>query len=110
MYELFVAAYLGRIFLFSQRHLLLTLKPNSHGTTLKGFLFYFFFMYVIQHFFIFRPSDSTVSEDAGILPRTDATLTLTARRSHHTARSHPRNDFKTLKILLSVNRFGLSNC
>ncbi len=30
----------------------------------------FLFIYVIQHCFICRPSDSTVSEDAGIEPRT----------------------------------------
>ncbi len=35
-------------------------------------------MYVIQHCFICRPSDFTVSEDAGIEPRTVATLALTA--------------------------------
>jgi hypothetical protein len=28
-------------------------------------------MYFIQHCFVCRPSDSTVSEDAGIEPRTD---------------------------------------
>jgi hypothetical protein len=44
-------------------------------------------MYVIQHCFIFRPLDSTVSVDAGIEPRTVATLVLTARRSNHLARS-----------------------
>jgi hypothetical protein len=33
-------------------------------------LFFFFFMYFIQHCFICRPSDCTVSEDAGIEPRT----------------------------------------
>ncbi len=37
---------------------------------------FFLFMYVIQLCFICRPSDSTVSEDAGIEPRTDATLAL----------------------------------
>ena len=37
-------------------------------------------MYVIQH------SDSTVSEDAVIEPRTVATLALTARRSNHLAK------------------------
>jgi hypothetical protein len=37
--------------------------------------------------FICRPSDSTVSEDAGIEPRTVATWALTARRSNHSARS-----------------------
>jgi hypothetical protein len=35
----------------------------------------------IQHCFICRASDSTVSEDAGIKPRTVATLALTARCS-----------------------------
>ncbi len=35
-----------------------------------------FFIYDIQHCFICRPSDSTVSEDAGIKPRTVA-LALT---------------------------------
>ncbi len=39
--------------------------------------------------FICRPSDSTVSEDAVIVPRTVAILALTARRSNHSARSHP---------------------
>ncbi len=34
------------------------------------------------------PSDSTLSEDAGIEPRTVATLALTARRVNHSARSH----------------------
>ncbi len=46
-----------------------------------------------------RPSDFTVSVDAGIEPRTVANLTLTARRS--SARSPPRNDFKTWKIVFS---------
>jgi hypothetical protein len=35
-----------------------------------------FSMYCIQHCFICRPSDSDVSEDAGIEPRTVATLAL----------------------------------
>jgi hypothetical protein len=39
-------------------------------------------MYFIQHCFICRPSDSTVSEDAGIEPRTDATLALAVRRTN----------------------------
>jgi hypothetical protein len=46
-------------------------------------------MYCIQHCFICRPSDSTVSEDAGIDPRTVATSALAVRRSNHSARSHP---------------------
>jgi hypothetical protein len=35
----------------------------------------------IQHCFICRPSDSTLSEDAGIEPRTVATTALAVRRS-----------------------------
>jgi hypothetical protein len=48
-----------------------------------------FFMYFIQQRFICRPLDSTVSEDAGIKPRTIASWTLTVRRSNHSARFHP---------------------
>ncbi len=59
---------------------------------LKGDFFDFLLlMYVIQHYIICRPSDSTVSEDARIVPRIVATLALTARRSNHSARSHPMN-------------------
>jgi hypothetical protein len=46
---------------------------------------FFLFMYDIQHLFIGRPSDSTVSEDAGIEPRTVATVALAVRRSSHAA-------------------------
>ncbi len=46
-------------------------------------------MYDIQHCFICRPSDSTVSEDARIEPMTVATTALAVRRSNHKARSHP---------------------
>ncbi len=41
-------------------------------------------MYCIQHC---RPSDSTVSEDAGIEPRTVATSALAVRSSNHSART-----------------------
>jgi hypothetical protein len=50
---------------------------------------FFLFMCDIQHYFIWRPSDSSVSEDAGIEPRTVATKALTVRRSNHSARSLP---------------------
>jgi hypothetical protein len=54
---------------------------------LKGEFFGFFFlMYVIQRCFICRSSDSTVSEDARIEPRTVATLALTVICSNHLAR------------------------
>ncbi len=62
-------------------------------TILKGdFLgFFFLFMYDIQHCFICRPTDSTVSEDAGVEPGTVATTALAVRRSNHSARSHPHS-------------------
>ena len=53
------------------------------------FLFFILLsMYFIQHCFICRPSDSTVSEDAGIEPRTVATSALAVRRFNQLARSH----------------------
>jgi hypothetical protein len=45
----------------------------------------YFFIYDIQHCFICRPSDTTVSEDAGTEARTVATAALAVRRSNHTA-------------------------
>jgi hypothetical protein len=53
------------------------------------FFNFYLFMYFILHCFICRPSDSTVSEDAGIEPRTVATSALAVRRSSHSATSHP---------------------
>ncbi len=54
----------------------------------KGF-FADFLQYFIQHCFIYRPSDSTASEDgAGIAPRIVATSALAVRRSNHWTRSH----------------------
>jgi hypothetical protein len=67
-----------------------TLKKEAHCKIVKNtasnffrgeFFNFFLFMYVILHFFICRPSDSTVSEDVGFEPKTVATLALTARRS-----------------------------
>jgi hypothetical protein len=52
------------------------------------YVIYFIFIYDIQHCFICRPSDSTVSEDAGIEPRTVVSAALAVRRSNHSARSH----------------------
>jgi hypothetical protein len=42
----------------------------------EEFLDFFFFFYDIQHSFICHPSESTVSEDARIEPRTVATTAL----------------------------------
>ncbi len=50
-----------------------------------GFLEFFFFMNDTQHSFICLPSDTTVSEDAGIEPRTVATTALAVRRSKKSA-------------------------
>ncbi len=58
-------------------------------TFFKGEFFGYFFMYDIQYCFICRPSDSTVSEDAGIEPRTVATTALAVRSFNHSARSNP---------------------
>jgi hypothetical protein len=58
--------------------------------TFKGGFLDFSFTCTI-HCFICRPSDSTVSEDAGIEPRTVATTALTIRRSNHSARSHAQS-------------------
>ncbi len=58
---------------------------------IQGDLLDFLSMYFIQHCFICRPSDSLVSADAGIEPRTVATSALAVRRSSHSARSHPHS-------------------
>ncbi len=60
-------------------------------------------MYCIQHCFICRPSDSTVSEDAGIEPRTIVTTALAVSRSNHSAKFHPH--FSGFKF---VNRLSLN--
>ncbi len=51
--------------------------------------FYFILLYFIRHCFLCRPSDSTVSEDAGTEHMTVATLSLTFTRSKQSARSRP---------------------
>ena len=53
----------------------------TQGSCHKGGIFRFFlFIYDIQHCFICRPSDSTVSIDAGIEPRTVATTAHRKKR------------------------------
>ncbi len=68
----------------------------------KGYFLYFF-MHIIQHCFFCRPSDSTVSEDAGIEPRTVATLALTARCSNLSA--HPPSLTTAKKVRTSFDIF-----
>jgi hypothetical protein len=71
------------------------IEPDNDNLSLYGCLVFalasswIFLMYDIQHCFICRPSDFTVSEDAWIEPRTVATTALAVRRSNHSARSHP---------------------
>ncbi len=62
----------------------------------------FYIRYDIQHCFICRPSDSTVSEDAGIEPRTVATTALAVRRSNNSALSHPHYKVHIYKEYHSV--------
>jgi hypothetical protein len=59
------------------------MPDNKQG----DFWIFFSSMYIVQHCFIWRPSDTTVSEDAGIEPRTVATSALAVRRFSHSARS-----------------------
>ncbi len=56
---------------------------------LQGDFYWIFYVcrYFIQHCFICRPSDSTLSENAGIEPRTVATSAFTVRRSSYSATS-----------------------
>jgi hypothetical protein len=54
-------------------------------------------MYCIKPYFICRPSDSTVSEDAGLEPRTVATTALIVRRYNNSAKSHPNMHLPNLE-------------
>ncbi len=56
----------------------------------RGIFCNFLCMYIIQHCFICRLSDSTVSENAGIEPRKVVSSALAVRRSSHSATSHPQ--------------------
>jgi hypothetical protein len=85
---------------------------NKGCILLRGIcLDFVLFIYVIQHCFISHPSDSTVSEDAGIEPRTIAALALAARRSNHSVRSHPRSDkiSSIVYIFIHILYFGRLN-
>ncbi len=56
-------------------------------------------MYCISNCIICRPSDFTVSEDAGTEPRTVATTALAVRRCNHSARSRPHfHHFRKFKF------------
>ncbi len=72
-----------------QRVLFRSQKTNLFFSSNRAIFFIFCSsLYWFQHCCICRPSDFTVSEYAGIEPRTVATSALTVRRSNHTARFH----------------------
>jgi hypothetical protein len=78
-------------------------RPDLFRETLKQGDFWIFlcmYRYFIQHCFIGRPSESTVSEDAGIEPRTVATSALAVRRSSHSATSHPLGYISSTRLHL----------
>ncbi len=68
-------------------------KENSSLTSIsKRTALIFIYSFCVRYSTLLHlppPSDSTVSEDAGIESRTFANLALKARRSSHSARSHP---------------------
>jgi hypothetical protein len=59
-------------------------------------------MYFIQHCFICSPSDSIMSEDAGIEPRKVATSEMAVRRSNQSARSCSSDGWANKKICVQV--------
>jgi hypothetical protein len=63
---------------------------TDSGNSFKGdFMDFFFLFKSINTAASAAPQIPLYSEDAGIEPRTLATLLLTARRSNHSAKSHP---------------------
>jgi hypothetical protein len=56
-------------------------RSPSHSSFLKEgvFGFFYFFLYDIQHCFICCPSNSTMSEDAGLVPASDIQSCCLAR-------------------------------
>ncbi len=60
-----------------------SIKIISPNRIEGGFFWIFLFIYDIQHCFICRPSDSTVSEDAGIEPMTLSYIYIKNVPIHH---------------------------
>jgi hypothetical protein len=85
----------------------LQIQCNTSKT--GGFFWFFFLCYYIQHCFICRPSDFTVSEDAGMEPRTVATSTLAVRRSNHYRLDliHFSYRFSVILLLTRTRLFGI---
>jgi hypothetical protein len=64
----------------------------NSGINVNRGIFKYFSYTLFPHCFICRPPVSTVPGDAGMKPRTVATLALAVRPSNQSARSHPIND------------------
>ncbi len=72
---------------------------NGQQTASIIFRFCFaIFLYIFSQYFFYRPSDFTVSVDAGIEPRSVASLTPADRRSNQSARSHIRPSDSTVSV------------
>ncbi len=67
-------------------------------------------MYFIQHCFLCRPSDSIVSEDAGIEPKTVATLVWVGYKNLVVHYFHQVDDFHRFFILCIGVLFQISRC
>jgi hypothetical protein len=76
---------------FQEKNCFVVMVKHSgvHNSPLYKIVFFllFYVLYCIQHCFICRPSDATVSSDAEMEPRTVSTTALTVRRSKHSAKS-----------------------
>ncbi len=81
-----------------------TAHPDRMQNVQRGI--FWIFLYDIQHCFVCCPSDSTVSEDAGIEPRAFATTALAIRRSNHSARSVEIQNAAFLTIQKLQNHTG----
>ncbi len=68
-----------------------SLAFNKYFIFNRGMFWIFWIsMYCIQYCFICRPSDSTVSENVGIEPRTSCDFGICSQTLYnHSARSHP---------------------
>ncbi len=87
-------------------------RKNLFTVFLQGDFQDFYSVFYIQRRFIYRPSDSTVSENAGIEPRSVAISALAVRgsnESNHSARCHPRLGQISSTQFFTVTLFATSN-
>ncbi len=78
-----------------------TIRGHHNEIILKGDFWFFYALYsILFNLPTSQVSNFTVSEDAGIEPRTVATTALTVRRSNHSAKSHPETSIFTSDIFI----------